>query len=191
MTNLRPIALATAALLASASASFAQYTISWYTIDGGGGTSSSGALSLSGTIGQHDAGGPLTGGTYSLTGGFWAGASSSFCVEDYNRDGSLNLDDLSDFITDFYFVPAIPGGLQINAPTYNTISLGYGIPCPSAPSAPAPFAPNAYITNGYRVGFSTDGSNSCPADPGQNFPSLDNLAEFITAYYAAFTGGGC
>ena len=28
--------------------------------------------SVSGTIGQHDAGGPMTGGNYSLTGGFWA-----------------------------------------------------------------------------------------------------------------------
>ena len=27
---------------------------------------------VSGTIGQHDAGGPMTGGNYSLTGGFWA-----------------------------------------------------------------------------------------------------------------------
>ena len=29
-------------------------------------------ISVSGTIGQPDAGGPMTGGTYSLTGGFWA-----------------------------------------------------------------------------------------------------------------------
>ena len=27
---------------------------------------------MSGTIGQHDAGGPMTGGQYSVTGGFWA-----------------------------------------------------------------------------------------------------------------------
>jgi hypothetical protein len=26
---------------------------------------------------------------------------------------------------------------------------------------------------------------------GENFPSLDNLAEYITAYYQAVTGGGC
>ncbi|MGI9015100.1 MAG: hypothetical protein ACR2GY_12760 [Phycisphaerales bacterium] len=50
------------------------YDISWHTIDGGGGTSTGGTYSLSGTIGQHDAGGPLTGSNYSLTGGFWAGA---------------------------------------------------------------------------------------------------------------------
>lgn len=48
------------------------YSIDWYTVDGGGGTSTGGVYSVSGTIGQPDAGGPLTGGAYSLTGGFWA-----------------------------------------------------------------------------------------------------------------------
>ena len=48
------------------------YSIDWYKISGGGGTSTNGPYSLSGTIGQHDAGGPMTGGSYSLTGGFWA-----------------------------------------------------------------------------------------------------------------------
>ena len=58
--------------------SFAQsYSIDWYTVSGGGGTSTGGPMigvnySVSGTIGQHDAGGPMTGGSYSLTGGFWA-----------------------------------------------------------------------------------------------------------------------
>jgi hypothetical protein len=50
----------------------AQGTISWYKIAGGGGTSTGGPYQVSGTIGQHDAGGPMTGGSYSLTGGFWA-----------------------------------------------------------------------------------------------------------------------
>ena len=53
-------------------ASAQSYTIDWYKIAGGGGTSTNGQFSLSGTIGQHDAGGPMTGGNYSLTGGFWA-----------------------------------------------------------------------------------------------------------------------
>jgi len=50
----------------------AQYAINWSTMDGGGGTSTGGVYSVSGTIGQHDAGGPMTNGPYSLTGGFWA-----------------------------------------------------------------------------------------------------------------------
>ena len=48
------------------------YSIDWYKIAGGGGTSTGGVYAISGTIGQHDAGGPMTGGSYSLTGGFWA-----------------------------------------------------------------------------------------------------------------------
>ena len=48
------------------------YSLDWFTIDGGGGTSTGGVYLVSGTIGQPDAGGPMTGGNYSLTGGFWA-----------------------------------------------------------------------------------------------------------------------
>ena len=52
---------------------FAQsYSIDWYKVSGGGGTSTGGTYQVSGTIGQHDAGGPMTGGNYSLTGGYWA-----------------------------------------------------------------------------------------------------------------------
>jgi hypothetical protein len=53
-------------------ASAQPYSIDWYKIAGGGGTSTGGVYAVSGTIGQHDAGGPMTGGNYSLTGGFWA-----------------------------------------------------------------------------------------------------------------------
>ena len=49
-----------------------QYELSWYTIDGGGGTSSGGPYELSGTIGQPDAD-YLDGGQYELLGGFWVG----------------------------------------------------------------------------------------------------------------------
>src|SRR5213083_2827087 len=48
------------------------YSIDWFTIDGGGGTSTGGVYSVSGTIGQPDAGAAITGGNYSLTGGFWS-----------------------------------------------------------------------------------------------------------------------
>jgi hypothetical protein len=49
-----------------------QYSVDWYKVAGGGGTSSNGQYAVSGTIGQHDAGGPLTNGQYSLVGGFWS-----------------------------------------------------------------------------------------------------------------------
>jgi hypothetical protein len=50
------------------------YSIDWFTIDGGGGTSTGGVYSLSGTIGQPDAG-TMTNGQYSLIGGFWGGVN--------------------------------------------------------------------------------------------------------------------
>jgi hypothetical protein len=46
------------------------YTVDWATIDGGGGTSTGGVYSVTGTIGQPDAG-RLSGGNYSIEGGFW------------------------------------------------------------------------------------------------------------------------
>lgn len=50
----------------------AQYAIPWHTIDGGGGTSTDGVYSVTGTIGQPDAGATMTNGQYTVTGGFWA-----------------------------------------------------------------------------------------------------------------------
>ena len=50
------------------------YDLTWNTIDGGGGASSGGGYQLDGTLGQSDAGPALSGGPYSLAGGFWSGA---------------------------------------------------------------------------------------------------------------------
>ncbi len=59
-------------VVASLTASAQQYAIEWFKIAGGGGTSTGGGYSVSVTIGQPDAGGALTNGQYSVTGGFWA-----------------------------------------------------------------------------------------------------------------------
>ena len=48
------------------------YTIDWYKIAGGGGTSAEQNYSLTGAIGQPDAA-TLTGGSYTLEGGFFPG----------------------------------------------------------------------------------------------------------------------
>jgi hypothetical protein len=48
------------------------YSIDWSKLSGGGGTSTGGVYTVSGTIGQPDAGGAMTGGNFSLTGGFWS-----------------------------------------------------------------------------------------------------------------------
>jgi hypothetical protein len=46
------------------------YAIDWFKVAGGGGTSTGGIYSISGTIGQPDAG-AMSGGNYTLVGGFW------------------------------------------------------------------------------------------------------------------------
>ena len=50
------------------------YSVDWYKIAGGGGTSGGGNFSVSGTIGQPDATAinAMSGGNFSLTGGFWS-----------------------------------------------------------------------------------------------------------------------
>jgi hypothetical protein len=57
----------------------AGYEITWYTIDGGGGSSNGGSYALDGTIGQAEAG-MLSGGSYSLGGGFWSGNALTYRV---------------------------------------------------------------------------------------------------------------
>ncbi len=53
------------------------YNLSWSSVDGGGYTfSSGGAYTLGGTIGQPDAG-LLSGGSYTLGGGFWGGGAAA------------------------------------------------------------------------------------------------------------------
>jgi hypothetical protein len=70
---MRKVVLFSAFILACSFGALAQsYSIDWYKISGGGGTSTNGAYSLTGTIGQPDAGGAMSGGNYSVTGGFWS-----------------------------------------------------------------------------------------------------------------------
>jgi len=76
----RIMVLVALALLALASTARAQsggpYTLTWSTVDGGGGTSTGGPYTLAGTIGQPDAG-LLAGGNYTLSGGFWVGGAAA------------------------------------------------------------------------------------------------------------------
>jgi hypothetical protein len=72
------VLLTLTALLLLASVALAQsgggYDLTWSTVDGGGATwSEGGGYSLGATIGQPDAG-VLSGGGYTLAGGFWGGA---------------------------------------------------------------------------------------------------------------------
>lgn len=82
----------------------AAYEITWSTIDGGGGTSTGGGYELTGTIGQPDATAPgaLTGGTISVTGGFWVQfplTCSSYSPFDFDHDCDVDSADLATFLT--------------------------------------------------------------------------------------------
>ena len=81
MRRLLILLLVAAALVILSTDSRAQtgsdYDLSWWTIDAGGSTNTSGGVySLSATIGQPDAS-TSSGSGYSLVGGFWADQSSA------------------------------------------------------------------------------------------------------------------
>jgi len=76
------VRLGSAVALAAGAATpaWAQLSMNWFTIDGGGTTQAAGgSYSLGGTIGQPDAG-LMTGGSFSLGGGFWNGGQGTIGV---------------------------------------------------------------------------------------------------------------
>ena len=66
----------------------ADYDLTWWTVDTGGGMVEGGGYKLNSTIGQHDAAQAVSGGDYSLTGGFWPAGEK---VEDDGHDVFLPL----------------------------------------------------------------------------------------------------
>jgi hypothetical protein len=107
--------------LAFVAASRAQsYSIDWYTIDGGGGTSTGGVYSLSGTIGQPDAG-TMSGGNYSLVGGFWG------AVIPVQQPGgpTLFINNLQNGTAKIYWVPNTAGFVLQEAGSLNATPVGW------------------------------------------------------------------
>mgnify|MGYP000879470106 CR=1 FL=1 len=76
------------------------YDLSWFTVDGGGDMfATNGGFELSGTIGQPDAGAViLSGGSFELTGGFWAFVTPPSCAGDLNCDGQVSFGDINAFV---------------------------------------------------------------------------------------------
>jgi hypothetical protein len=68
--------LALFSLAGLAEAYLGNYTLNWWTVDSGGGTSSEGGYTLNGTLGQPDAGTIARGDGYTLAGGFWHGGAA-------------------------------------------------------------------------------------------------------------------
>jgi hypothetical protein len=97
-----------------------QFDLSWNTIDGGGGTSTGGSFSLSGTIGQPDAG-AMSGGNFTLVGGFWAAGGEPVvaCVGDFVSsatfqpppDGQVDAADLAFLLGDWGANPGSPADM--------------------------------------------------------------------------------
>lgn len=86
-----------AALIPSATLFAQDYEIISHTIDGGGSSNAvAGAFTLSGSIGQPDAGVPMTAGSYELRGGFWPTvANAQPCEADFaDPPGVLDIFDV-------------------------------------------------------------------------------------------------
>jgi hypothetical protein len=85
-----------------APSALAQYTITSSVIAGGGATfSTGGTYSLGGTIGQPDASNAMIGGTYSLTGGFWA-RIAVFLKGDATGNGIVDVADVFYLINNLF-----------------------------------------------------------------------------------------
>ena len=90
--------LAALALLFAATALADEFSLDWYSIDGGGDMwGYGGDYEWSGTVGQPDAGVVMTGGGFELTGGFWAGVPP-YAVGDLNCNGAVGFDDINPFV---------------------------------------------------------------------------------------------
>ena len=73
--SLIPVLVAVAGVWLAATShaqSGGHFDLSWSTLGGGGGVSSNGRFTMSGTVGQPDAG-SLSGGAFKIEGGFWSG----------------------------------------------------------------------------------------------------------------------
>ena len=78
------------------------FDLNWYTLDGGGElVGVGGPFELSGTIAQYDASAPMSGGTFEIIGGFWAGIDPVPCPPDLNGDDTVDLADLTQLLSNF------------------------------------------------------------------------------------------
>ena len=120
----------------AATAPALDYSISWYTTDGGGGYSAGGNFELEGTIGQPDAG-AMIGGDFELVGGFWSGAGGSQpCPGDVDGDNDIDLSDLATLLAN-YGVPSgasytdgdLDGDGDVDLSDLATLLAVYGTTC--------------------------------------------------------------
>ena len=112
------------------------YTVDWYKVAGGGGTSTGGTYTVSGTIGQPDASGAMSGGNYSVTGGFWS------LINVVQTPGLPNL----------IIVPNGPNSVKILWPNTGSYTLQQN----GSLSTPANWVTSGFtMTNGFGTNFVT------------------------------------
>jgi len=134
--------VALAALVQVLSSHAQNHSIDWFTIDGGGGTSTGVVYAVSGTIGQPDASPLLTGGPYSVTGGFWAGVA-------IQTPGAptLSINLVSPSQARVSWSPQVPGWLLQETPSLAPTAWGNS---PSGATNPA-LVPSGTPTKFYRL----------------------------------------
>ena len=110
------------------STAHAQFAVDWSTTDAGGGARTGGVYTLSGTIGQPDAG-TLSGGQFTLQGGFWPGMVVPSTGETptlfINRSGHSVVISWSPATAGFQLEATtdVGGGVWTAAPTGNPVTL--------------------------------------------------------------------
>jgi hypothetical protein len=126
------------AVLAAANVAADDFSLDWWTIDGGGEMwTTGGDFELSGTIGQSDANVTLmTGGDFELAGGFWPGVEP-FCFADLDGDGQVGLSDLAQLLSNYgmtsgmtYDDGDLDGDGDVDLSDLAAMLAAYGTPCP-------------------------------------------------------------
>lgn len=127
-------------LLCTAICQAQTFDMSWHTIDGGGATfSTGGVFEIGGTIGQPDAG-IMTGGVFTVVGGFWCGAAAANpCTlpGDLESDRDVDLTDLATLLANFGAQSGgtptngdIDGDQDVDLTDLATLLANFGSVCP-------------------------------------------------------------
>ena len=115
------------------------YQIKWYKIAGGGGISASGGYAVTGTLGQAEAGAAMTGGNYSMTGGFW----SLYAVPTQGAP-TLQMTNAAPGFATIWWTPSTPGFVlqetpSLSPPNWVLSATGTNNPATVPATGPARF----------------------------------------------------